>query len=780
MPVITIDDRQIEVAPGDTVMDAAHRAGIYIPHFCYHKKLSIAASCRMCLVEVEKVPKPLPACATPATDGMVVRTHSDKAVTAQKGVMEFLLINHPLDCPICDQGGECMLQDIAVGYGGIASRYAEPKRVVKEKDLGPLVATDMTRCIHCSRCVRFGQEIAGIMELGMPGRGEHTEVMPFLESQVTSELSGNVIDLCPVGALTSKPFRYSARPWELSRRKSVSPHDGLGSNLAVHVKDGKVFRFLPLENEAVNECWLADRDRYSYQALNSEERVTRPMVRQGSDWVEVDWQKALAQAAGALKVIHDTHGGEAIGFLASPHQTLEELYLTRQLAGALGCENIDTRLDVADFSADGKLAGIPWLGMPVADLDKLDRVLLVGSSVRKEQPLIAQRLRQAVKRGARLNVVHAADDDLLCRVANKLIAKPSAWVNALAQIANALRESGKDVGAVASDVSGVAVSDAARRVAESLVSGERKAVFLGGLASQHPNAAQLHSLAQAIAQATGAALGFLVSAANQVGAALAGCRPGANGRNAQRMLAEPRKAYVLLGVEPTLDHEPAAQAESALESAELVVLLTAFKVKAMDYAHVVLPIAPFTETAGAFVNMEGRLQAFNGVVPPQGEARPAWKVLRVLGNQLQLSDFDYDSAESVRKAALPEGEDGIAARLDNGICALPVTHLQAGDGVERLGETPIYQLDPLVRRAPALQATQVAADAAVCWANGALIQRLGLSVDRPVRVVQDSGESVLKLGRDDRLPEDVVRVAACHRLTTRLGERFGALRLEKM
>jgi NADH-quinone oxidoreductase subunit G len=780
MPMINIDGQQIEVAAGATVMDAAHQAGIYIPHFCYHKKLSIAANCRMCLVEVEKAPKPLPACATPVTDGMVVRTHSDKAITAQKGVMEFLLINHPLDCPICDQGGECMLQDIAVGYGGVASRYAEPKRVVKEKDLGPLIATDMTRCIHCSRCVRFGQEIAGLMELGMPGRGEHAEVMPFLERQVSSELSGNVIDLCPVGALTSKPFRYAARAWELGRRKGVSPHDGLGSNLTLHVKDNQVFRVLPLENEAINECWLADRDRYSYQALNSEERVTRPMVRQGNGWVEVDWGKALVQAAGALKVLHDAHGGDSIGFLASPHQTLEELHLTRKLANALGCANIDTRLDMADFSADGKTAGIPWLGLPVAELEHLDRVLLVGSTVRKEQPLIAHRLREAVKHGAQLGVVHAADDDLLCHVAHKLISKPSGWVNALAQVARALAESGADLGEAASQIEGVQVTPAARALADSLRGGERKAVLLGALARQHPAAAQLHVLAQAIARASGATLGFLVPSANQVGADLAGCRPGAGGLNAQAMLEKTRKAYVLLGVEPGLDSDQAARAEAAFQSAELVVLLTAFKSKAMDYAHVVLPIAPFTETAGSFINMEGRLQSFQGAVRPQGEARPAWKVLRVLGNQLGLPGFDYNSAEEVRQATLPEGEAGIASRLDNGIAALPITHLQAADGLERLGETPIYQLDPLARRAPALQATRDAADAAVCWVNGGLIQRLGLSVDKPVRVVQDGGESVMKLGRDDRLPEDVARVAAAHRLTTRLPGRFAGLRLEKM
>jgi NADH-quinone oxidoreductase subunit G len=778
MPLITIDDKEIEVAPGATVMDAAHQAGIYIPHFCYHKKLSIAANCRMCLVEVAKAPKPLPACATPVTDGMRVWTHSDKAVTAQKGVMEFLLINHPLDCPICDQGGECQLQDLAVGYGGSASRYQEPKRVVKEKELGPLIATDMTRCIHCSRCVRFGQEIAGLMELGMPGRGEHTEVMPFLESQVTSEISGNVIDLCPVGALTSKPFRFSARTWELSRRKSVSPHDSLGANLQVQIKDRRVYRVLPLENEAVNECWLADRDRYSYEALNSELRLTRPMVRQGEQWIEVDWQKALAQVAGALKVLVDAHGGDALGVLASPHQTVEELYLAQKLARGLGCENIDHRIDQADGTVT---AGVPWLGLPIADLEGLDRVLLIGSTVRKEQPLVAHRLRQAAKRGAQLNVVHATDDDLLCRVNGKLIARPSGLVMALARVVKALQEAGATL---ASDLSGqigaVSVPAEAREIAQSLLSGERKAVLLGAYAQQHPAASELHALAQAIARATGATLGVLPPAANSVGAGLANCLPGAQGRPAAAMLAEPRKAYLLLGAEPDLDAYDPVQARAALESAELVVALTAFKDRAMAYAHVMLPIAPFTETAGSFVNMEGRPQSFHAAVPPLGEARPAWKVLRVLGNLLGLSGFGQDSAAEVLAEALPEGEAGVAGRLDNGIGAVAIRHLSAGEGLERLGETPIYQLDPLTRRAPALQATRDGEAAAACWANGALIQRLGLIEDRPVKVRQGSGETVLKLQRDDRLPQDVLRVAGSHALTARLGARFGTLSLEKM
>ncbi len=760
MPLITIDDKQVEVAAGSTVMDAAREAGVYIPHFCYHKKLSIAASCRMCLVEVEKMPRPVPACATPVADGMVVKSHSEKAVEAQKGVMEFLLINHPLDCPVCDQGGECLLQDIAMGYGGVASRYDEPKRVVTEKNLGPLVATDMTRCIHCSRCVRFGQEIAGQMELGMPGRGEHTEVMPYLESQVTSELSGNVIDLCPVGALTSKPFRFNARPWELSRRKTVSPHDGLGCNLAIHVKGKQVYRTTPVDNEAINECWLADRDRYSYEAINAADRLLAPTVKEGGNRVEVDWRKALAQAAGSLKVIRDAHGGNAIGFIASPRQTVEELHLFQKLARALGSDSVETRLDRADFS--GQRDGVEWLGMPVAELSNLDRVLLVGSNVRKEQPLIAQRLRQAVKKGAQLNVVHVADDALNCRVNAKLIAKPSGLVDALAKVAKALQEAGANIG----DVPNVTVTEAARVMAASLMSGERKAVLLGAVAQQHVNAAELHALAKSITKATGATLGFLLDAANAVGAGVVGCRSGTP-------FAEPKKAYVILGAEPEVEAWNTTQARQALAAAELVIVLSPFKT-ATDAAHVLLPIAAYAENAGSYVSMEGRLQSFRAAVPPQGDARPAWKVLRVLGNQFELPGFDQDSVEQVLAEALPEGEATIKAKLGNDIAGVAITHLSAGAGIERLGETPIYELDAYTRRAPALQATVDGQSGHCAAANGNLIARLGLAADKPVKLKQDGVETVMKLVRDDALPDDVVRAFAC------AGARYGDISLEKM
>src|SRR5688572_9137365 len=499
---IEVNGKAMEVPEGSTIMDATNQAGVYVPHFCYHRKLSIAANCRMCLVQVDKAPKPLPACATPVTNGMKVYTHSEQAVDAQKGVMEFLLINHPLDCPICDQGGECQLQDLAVGYGASGSRYEEPKRVVTNKNLGPLISTDMTRCIHCTRCVRFGQEIAGIMELGMIGRGEHAEIITFVDKTVDSELSGNVIDLCPVGALTSKPFRYTARPWELTHRPSVSPHCGLGSNLTVHIKQNRVMRVLPRDNEAINECWLSDKDRYSYQGLNSEERLPRPMLRRDGRWEEVEWRIALEYIVSELGRIREQHGPDAIGALATPHETFEELYLLQKLMRGLGTGNVDFRLRQSDFAADGAMSGVPWLGMKVAEVGKLDRVLVVGSTLRKDHPLLAHRLRQGTKRGLQLNLINPFDDNLLMRVAHKAVVAPSAMPEALAQVLKAAAEArNATLSATARGaVEGVQVTESAKRIADSLISGKNAAVFLGNLAQHHPAASRLHALGLALVE----------------------------------------------------------------------------------------------------------------------------------------------------------------------------------------------------------------------------------------------------------------------------------------
>ena len=696
MVEIELDGQKVEVPPGSMVMHAAEKAGTYIPHFCYHKKLSIAANCRMCLVEVEKAPKPMPACATPVTMGMVVRTKSDKAIKAQQSVMEFLLINHPLDCPICDQGGECQLQDLAVGYGASKSRYEEEKRVVFHKDVGPLVSMEeMSRCIHCTRCVRFGQEIAGVMELGMSHRGEHAEIETFVGQSVDSELSGNMIDICPVGALTSKPFRYQARTWELSRRKSVSPHDATGANLIVQVKNHRVMRVVPLENDAVNECWIADRDRYSYEALNGEDRLTQPMLKQGGEWKTVDWQTALEYVANGLKQVKADHGASAIGLLASPHSTVEELALAGALVRGLGSENIDSRLRAADFSNLGAAGTARWLGRSLASLSTVQRVLVVGSNLRKDQPLMAQRLRQAVRHGAQLSALVAQPIDWAMRVQQTLVAPSAQWVMALAGVAAAVAEAQ----GVAAPVSATP-SEADRAIAKSLMGGEDKAILLGNAAAHHEKASSLLALAQWIGEHTGATVGYLGEAANSVGAQLVRAVPGQGGQNASQMLRGGLKAAVLLGVEPGLDSAAGGQ---GLVGAEMVVTLSAFKTN-MDVSDVLLPIAPFTETSGSFVNTEGRLQSFHAVVRPLGDARPAWKVLRVLGNLLGLSGFDADSSQAVLASALPGvrvGEVVDSARLSNAVASAIDTQAATLEPCV----APIYQLDGLVRRASSLQLT---------------------------------------------------------------------------
>ena len=714
MVEIQLDGQTVEVLEGSTVMHAAEKAGTYIPHFCYHKKLSIAANCRMCLVDVEKAPKPLPACATPVTQGMIVHTKNDKAIKAQKGVMEFLLINHPLDCPICDQGGECQLQDLAVGYGGGSSRYEEEKRVVFHKDVGPLISMqEMSRCIHCTRCVRFGQEVAGVMELGMSHRGEHAEIETFVGMSVDSELSGNMIDICPVGALTSKPFRYSARTWELSRRKSISPHDSTGANLMVQVKSNAVMRVLPLENEAVNECWIADRDRFSYEALNSSERLTSPMIKQGDRWTSVDWQTALEYIANGLKLIKADHGANSIGTLASPHSTVEELYLAGALMRGLGSDNIDHRLRNAEFAPAGS---VRWLGTSIASLSELQRVLIVGSNLRKDHPLFAQRIRQAARKGCAVNVIVSSTelsyaDAWALPVANTLLGEPAGWFSQLAEVASAIAAA--NGAALPAGLSAQTTGTSAQAMAKSLLGGERKAVLLGNAAAHHAQAGSLLTLANWIAAQTGASVGYLTEAANTVGAQLAGAQPQAGGLNASQMLGGQLKALFLLNNEPELDSAAGAQAALALTKTSMVVTLSPFKAN-MAFSDVLLPMAPFTETPGTFVNAEGRVQSFHAVVNPLGETRPAWKVLRVLGNMLGLPGFSFESSVEVLAQVFGPAVDGrsqvAAGKLNNASDVLPTA---GAAPASRPAVASIYQLDSLVRRATSLQLTADARQGAV-------------------------------------------------------------------
>ena len=699
MVEIELDGQKVEVLEGSMVMHAAEKAGTYIPHFCYHKKLSIAANCRMCLVDVEKAPKPMPACATPVTQGMIVRTKSDKAIKAQQSVMEFLLINHPLDCPICDQGGECQLQDLAVGYGGSGSRYEEEKRVVFHKDVGPLVSMqEMSRCIHCTRCVRFGQEVAGVMELGMSHRGEHAEIETFVGQSVDSELSGNMIDICPVGALTSKPFRYSARTWELSRRKSIAPHDSSGANLVVQVKNNEVLRVVPLENEEVNECWIADRDRFSYEALNSSDRLRAPMIKQGGEWKEIDWQTALEYVANGLNQISKDHGASSIGALVSPHSTLEELHLASTLVRSLGSDNIDYRLRNAEFA---KAEGVRYLGTSIASLTQLQRVLVVGSNLRKDHPLFAQRIRQAQRNGAQVNAITSkalfnAADAWAMPVAHADVQEASAWAQSLANVAAAVAaEKG-----VSAPAQGQATPEA-QAIAKSLLGGDRKAVLLGNAAAHHANASSLLSLAKWIADQTGATYGYLTEAANTVGAQWAKAEPQTGGLNAAQMLAGGLKAVLLLNTEPVEDAAAGAKAVAALAAMQMVVTLSPFKTN-MSFSDVLLPIAPFTETSGSFVNAEGRLQSFHAVVKPLAETRPAWKVLRVLANMLGLPQLAFETSQDVLKQIADT-----PLNLSNE-CS---SEVRLAGNADAPCVASIYQLDSLVRRAPSLQLTADARNA---------------------------------------------------------------------
>ena len=693
MVEIELDGKKVEVKEGSMVMHAAEQAGSYIPHFCYHKKLSIAANCRMCLVDVEKAPKPMPACATPVTQGMIVRTKSEKAIKAQQSVMEFLLINHPLDCPICDQGGECQLQDLAVGYGGSSSRYEEEKRVVFHKNVGPLISMEeMSRCIHCTRCVRFGQEVAGIMELGMIHRGEHSEITTVAGDTVDSELSGNMIDICPVGALTSKPFRYSARTWELSRRKSVSPHDSTGANLVVQVKNHKVMRVVPFENEEVNECWIADRDRFSYEALNSDERLTKPMLKQGGVWKEVDWQTALEYVANGLQQIKNDHGASAIGALVSPHSTVEELYLAGKLVRGVGSENIDYRLRNADFTV---AQGVQWLGLPIAALSQLQSALIVGSNLRKDHPLFAQRIRQAAKAGCKVFSINERVYDWALPV-NASVVAAGDWAQALADVAAAVAEAK----GVAAPVAGQ-VHDEAKAIAAALLAGEQKAVLLGNAAAHHAQASALLAVANWIAEQTGASVGYLTEAANTVGAQWVKAQPAGNGLNAAQMIDGGLKAVILLNNEPEFDSAAGKAAIAGLNKAEMIVTLSPFKAN-MEFSDVLLPIAPFTETSGSFVNAEGRVQSFHAVVKPLADTRPAWKVLRVLANLMGVHGVDYETSQDVLAAAT-NGATQVPANVLNNT-AKAVSAVAAGN-VAAPVVASIYQLDSIVRRATSLQLT---------------------------------------------------------------------------
>jgi len=703
---IEVDGKPIEARQGQMVIEVTDNIGAYVPRFCYHEKLSIAANCRMCLVDIEGAPKPTPACAQPVNEGMKVFTKSPRAIAAQKATMEFLLINHPLDCPICDQGGECELQDLAMGYGRDVSRYNDRKRVVKDKDIGPLVSTDMTRCIHCTRCVRFGEEIQGYPQLGTMGRGENVKISTFVEQNVDHELSANIIDLCPVGALNNKPYRFSARAWEMEQRATVSPHDCVGSNLYAHVLRGTVKRIVPRENEAINEAWISDRDRFSYEAIYSPDRLTAPRIKDGEEWRDIEWSDALARAAEVLTAAD----GDKLGFIASPAATVEEGYLLSQLAGHLGTANIDHRLnrrDLADQDNDPVFEGI---GCGVDEVEQQGAVLVVGSNIRNEAPIIAHRLRKASLSGAIVSFANSKEYEYFFAVADYV--SGNGLVELLAGVAVA---AGAKSDAISDICSGVTADEAQQRIAASLKDSDDALILLGIIAASHGAYSAIRALASAIAQATGAKLGFITKGPNAAGVQLAGVLPHREiggksrdkvGQGVAAMLDSDLDVVVLVNVEPDADIHAVTDAVQSLAKQKFVIALTPFVSDALlEAADLLLPIGTFAETSGTYVNTAGTWQSFSGVADPVGESRPCWKVLRVLGNLTNAEGFDYVTSEDIlaefksvlgdveagsyksgSKIAKPNGEDSPANEID----------------------TPMYSSDGLVRRANALQQTLAA------------------------------------------------------------------------
>jgi len=788
MPVIEINGKKVEAEAGSMIIEVADNTQIQIPRFCYHKKLSIAANCRMCLVEVEKAPKPLPACATPVTEGMKIWTHSPKALQAQKSVLEFLLINHPLDCPICDQGGECELQDLSMGYGSELSRFQEGKRAVQDKNLGPLIASDMTRCIHCTRCVRFGSEVAGLREIGATGRGECTEIGTFIEQAVESEVSGNIIDLCPVGALTSKPFRFAARGWELKQTANISPHDCVGSNLFLHTRRETVMRVVPRENEDVNESWLSDRDRFSYEALTHETRLTVPKIKKNGVWCEVSWSDALIYCAKALKAIVQKSGGGAIGALASGNAAIEDHYLLQKLMRAMGSNHVDHRLRQIDFRLDEAWSLYPNLGLRLKAIESQSLFLLIGCNLRKEQPLLALKLRKMTANGGKICVVNPLQCSFNFEVTETVIVKGNALVLAVAKIAKALcLETKHDINDVSmASLQSLEPSTHDRNIALLLLKNKNAIIWLGALATSHPDYSQLMAWCNLIAEITDATIGILTEGANQAGAFIAGCVPhylpggkavtNLNGLSVQGMLDNPLSAYLLLNIDPDLDCANGFQAINALKASELVISITAFESPVLlETANVLLPLAPFSETEGTFVNGESIWQSFKAAVTPRGEARHAWEILSLLGQELALQGFAYRHIAEVLQALKNEIPETIPTKRD--LPLLPVD-LQENDDIVLLRPVPLYAADALVRRAKSLQATQDAGTDCV-FLNSHLLERLKISGQK-IQVTTNNGVFKLPFAINDQLPNNTVFVWGGRQATFKLGAAYQIVQLKNV
>jgi NADH-quinone oxidoreductase subunit G len=771
MPFIEINGHKIEAEAGAMIIEVADNLGVQIPRFCYHKKLSIAANCRMCLVEVEKTSKPVPACATPITEGMKIWTRSPKTLLAQKAVMEFLLINHPLDCPICDQGGECELQDLSFGYGNATSRYTESKRVVQDKDIGPLIATDMTRCIQCTRCVRFGAEIAGIRELGATGRGECMEIGTYIERSVDSEISGNIIDICPVGALTSKPYRFTARGWELKQAASIAPHDCVGSNIFVHTRRDQVMRVVPRENEEINEIWISDRDRFSYEALYSEERLQQPKIKRDGCWYTASWPEALEYAVnGLIRIVREMHPS-AIGALISPTATIEECYLLQQLVRGLGTDNIDHRLRQRDFSNQHAAPLFPNLGVLIPEIEQQSVVLLLGSFIQKEQPIIGLKLRKMTMAGGKVLVINPIDFSFNFDVALRKVNGGGEWLLEVARVAKAILNKTKT--GFSKDLvkwlAAVEPQEIDHDMAELLIQGEKKLILIGALGLSHPAFSQLMALADLIAQLTRAKVGLLTEGANSAGAWLAGCvphrLPGGEsiasdiGLNALQMLERGLEGYLLFNVEPKLDCLEGVKAHMALQKARWVVVLTPFESESLlEVADVLLPITPFTEMSGTFVNAVGQWQSFQAMTNPLGESRPGWKVLRVLGNLCDLPEFEYGSSEQVLQAIQHKVGDKIVLQPWSHWDPACLGRLAQEEEIIRIAPVPLYATDNLVRRAKSLQQTEDAGRPLVHF-NAILASRLNLKSEY-VEITCDAMRSVLRYVIDESVPDNTIMLAS--------------------
>ncbi len=783
MATIEIDGKTIEVENGKMIIEVADEAGIYIPRFCYHKKLSVAANCRMCLVEIESSRKPVPACATPITNGMKVFTKSEEAIRSQKAVMEFLLINHPLDCPICDQGGECELQDISMGFGHDASEYEESKRSVADDDLGPLISTEMTRCIHCTRCVRFGEEVAGLRELGATGRGENMQIGTYIQHSITSEVSGNIIDLCPVGALTSKPFRFTARAWEVTQHESIAPHDCLGSNVYLHSRLDELMRVVPMENEAINETWLSDRDRFSYLGLNHEARAGQPKIKKNGQWQTVDWQTALKFAAEGMSRIIKQHGPEQFAAFASPSSTLEEHYLLQKLMRELGVNNLDHRIHQIDFRDQDYQATMPSSSLKYSELEHQRAILIIGCNIDREVPLAGIRTRKAFKNGAKLFAINPVDYDYHFAVSEKVIVSPQEMPMQVAKLLLAMTD---DVKQLPEEVQklllGLQPDKATSAIAKALKQSDT-AIITGALCENHPDASLVRTLLHVIAEHHSVKLLRLTSGANSAGACLAGMLPHRTvaakladtvGMDIQTALNAKLKGYFLLAVEPGFDFANPYRARQSMLGAEFVVMLSAFDNESMqDYADVILPMAPYAETSGTYINVDGVWQTVKGALAPHGEARPAWKILRVLANLLHCKGFDYVSAQEV----LAEIKSQVTMTSATTYRPyFPESLPLSTQDLIRVGEWPLYRCDAIVRHAQALQDC-AAAESACIRLHPSTANRLKL--DEVATVSQADIEITLPLKRDERIAPDVVWVANAMPETIDLGHSFAAITIKR-